>query len=110
MALPCNKQQLNSESVGCPCPFILAPITDQMTDNHPPSSGKEPFGDPFADRPHQIHFNEPDPLGVPSMPHPYDSTSHIPHEGHDVYDDDEYVEKQPLNAGQNFTGGFYPPA
>lgn len=80
-----------------------------MTDDHASSSsGREPFDDPFADRPRQIHFNEPDPLGVPSLPQPYDSTSHLP--AHDVYDDDEYVEKQPLNAGQNFTGGFYPPA
>jgi len=79
-----------------------------MTDNRTPSpSGREPFDDPFADRPRRTHFSEPDTLGA-SMPRPYDSTTHVPHEALDIYDDD--VEKQPLNVGQNFAGGFYPPA
>ena len=64
----------------------------------------EPFDDPFSDRqqPHQSAL---------SLPRPYDSTTSLTQSLHDPYndDDDEYVEKQPLNVGQSFTGGFYPP-
>lgn len=45
------------------------------------------------------------------MPQAYDrNTSFNEFGGPDnQYEDEEYVEKQPLNAGQNFAGGFYPP-
>jgi len=43
------------------------------------------------------------------MPRPFDSQTHLPSAGGHDYDDDEYLEKQPLNVGQSFTGGFYPP-
>ncbi|KXN83665.1 Chitin synthase 1 [Leucoagaricus sp. SymC.cos] len=75
----------------------------------------EQYGDPFADRPRQTTFAEPErPYhGSPSPGlRPFESTSTLPQEfgGQDgTYDDDDYVEKQPLNAGGSFTGGFYPP-
>ncbi|KAF8974317.1 glycosyltransferase family 2 protein [Flammula alnicola] len=88
-----------------------------MADRQPPLSSPnftgEPFDDPFSDRPRQTHFNEPDPLslGAPSMPRPYDDNANLHHDpAYDVHADDEYVEKLPLNVGQNFSGGFYPPA
>ena len=69
--------------------------------------------DPFSDRPRQIHFNDPDNLSTQdfrdTMPRPFDSQTHLPSAGGHDYDDDEYLEKQPLNVGQSFTGGFYPP-
>jgi chitin synthase len=74
-----------------------------MSDNR----HNEPYGDPFADRPRQTHFNEP-----PRMPRPYESTASLSTTefgGQEHYSDDEYVEKQPLTQGQNFAGGFYPP-
>ncbi|PPR06579.1 hypothetical protein CVT24_001760 [Panaeolus cyanescens] len=94
-----------------------------MSDNPPPSlpsssvnsrpTGNEPYADPFADRPRQTQFQDPD-FNPPRhlMPRPYDSTANLSTaETHrDNYDlDDDYVEKQPLNAEQSFSGGFYPP-
>ncbi|PFH46163.1 glycosyltransferase family 2 protein [Amanita thiersii Skay4041] len=95
-----------------------------MSDNRPPlpsvaSHDSDAYGDPFADRPRQTHFVEPQrpygsPRGSPSTPpQPYESTASIPQDfnGHDSFvDDDDYVEKLPLNAGQTFSGGFYPPS
>lgn len=83
----------------------------------PPASSQsrgEQYGDPFADRPRQTQFAEPErPYhGPPSPgPRPFDSTSTLPQDfnGQEGYDDEDYVEKQPLNAGGSFTGGFYPP-
>jgi chitin synthase len=73
------------------------------------------YGDPFADRPRQTHFQEPQrPHRSPSLspaptPQPFDSTTTLAQGGE--YDDDEFVEKLPLTSGQNFqSGGFYPPA
>lgn len=79
------------------------------------STRGEGYGDPFADRPRQTTFAEPErPFhGSPSPgPRPFESTTTLPTEfgGQETYDDDEYIEKQPLNAGGSFTGGFYPPA
>lgn len=89
-----------------------------MTDNRPPlpsvsstDSRGEGYGDPFADRPRQTQFAE-SPYIAHHAPGPqaYDSAVNIPSEfgGHD-YEDEDDVENQPLNANQNFTGGFYPP-
>ncbi|KAF4620081.1 hypothetical protein D9613_005225 [Agrocybe pediades] len=88
-----------------------------MADNRPPipslSSRTSDYADPFSDRaPPHPHFNEPGPLSDrhTPMPRPFDSTASLTHDNaHDMYDDDEYIEKQPLNTGQTFTGGFYPP-
>ncbi|KAI0921655.1 Chitin synthase, class 1 [Taiwanofungus camphoratus] len=58
--------------------------------------------DPFADRPRQINFQEPEI-------HAYDSTVSLPQEfgGMGSNYDDEEVEKLPLTASQG--GGLYPP-
>jgi len=65
----------------------------------------ELYDDPFSDRqPRQAHFNE----SALSLPRPYESIQDTLRDPFD--DDDEYVEKQPLNVGQGFAGGFYPPA
>ena len=88
-----------------------------MADNRPPlpssaSFSNEPYGDPFADRPRQTRFQEPE--GSPyeattlgPLPRPYQSTTSL--SVADNFDDDETIEKQPLTVGQNFSGGFYPP-
>jgi len=79
-----------------------------MADNRPPlpsqsSNSSIPYGDPFADRPRQA--------GQGIMPSPYASQAHIGHpDGAHDYEDDEFLEKQPLTTGGNFAGGFYPPA
>ncbi|PBK69723.1 glycosyltransferase family 2 protein [Armillaria solidipes] len=75
-------------------------------------SHTDPYADPFADRPRQTQFSEPErPYHAGSTPRPYESTTSLPdfgvRGGADGYDD-ETLEKEPLNAG-NFTGGFYPP-
>jgi chitin synthase len=89
----------------------------QFPPSNPPNRGEGL--DPFADRPHQITFTEPEPpyRGSPhgspgSVPRPFESTATLPSEfgGQETYDDEDYIEKQPLNAGGSFTGGFYPPA
>lgn len=98
--------------------FLLLLLLSQifMADQRPrlPSAGSSPspdvYSDPFADRPRQTTFAEPErPFhGPPSpQPRPFESTSTLPQEL--GYDDDDYIEKQPLNAGGSFTGGFYPP-
>ncbi|KDR83783.1 hypothetical protein GALMADRAFT_236148 [Galerina marginata CBS 339.88] len=76
-----------------------------MADNQPPlPSFNSSYADPFADRPRTQLSDAP-------MPRPYESNPHLSHDpAHDYDEDDEYVEKQPLNAGQTFSGGFYPPA
>ncbi|KAF8915913.1 putative chitin synthase [Mucidula mucida] len=73
------------------------------------------YGDPFADRPRQTQFVEQErPYhGSPNlMPRPFESSASLPSQefgGPGNYDDEE-IEKQPLNAGGSFTGGFYPPS
>lgn len=87
-----------------------------MSDNRPPLPSassytrEAPYGDPFADRPRQTHFTEPEApyQSTTSLPRAYQSTTSLAH-GDQDYDDDEYIEKQPLTVGQNFSGGFYPP-
>ena len=75
-----------------------------MADNRTPSPAN--YGDPFADRP-RAHFQDP-PSGNPTL-RPYQSTTTLSGGAQDTYEDDDFVEKQPLNVGQNFSGGFYPP-
>ncbi|KAJ6614281.1 glycosyltransferase family 2 protein [Mycena sp. CBHHK59/15] len=61
-------------------------------DRPPLPSANSSYGDPFADRPRQTH------------------TTSLHHDVHqDQYEDDEFVEKQPLTTGETFSGGFYPP-
>ncbi|KAJ6539311.1 glycosyltransferase family 2 protein [Mycena capillaripes] len=76
-------------------------------DRPPLPSANSSYGDPFADRPRQTQFaDQPAPYHAPR---PYESTTSLTQEFHpDQYEDDEFVEKQPLAAGQ-FAGGFYPP-
>ncbi|KAJ7068219.1 glycosyltransferase family 2 protein [Mycena amicta] len=78
-------------------------------DRPPLPSSSSTYSDPFRDnRPHP-HFQEQPPYPTPRF---NESSASLHHEyGHpDQYDDDEYVEKQPLAAGgDGFTGGFYPP-
>ncbi|KAH7916086.1 glycosyltransferase family 2 protein [Hygrophoropsis aurantiaca] len=79
----------------------------------PPSPNEEQYGDPFADRPRQTHFQEP------SRPYestaslggqPFESTTTLPREFGGTYGDDEYAEKIPLTGGESYTGGaYYPP-
>ncbi|KAK1224389.1 hypothetical protein PQX77_012685 [Marasmius sp. AFHP31] len=83
----------------------------------PPSvnshNSNEPFGDPFADRQAAPQYTEP------NHPYPssstlvrgYESTASLPREfgAREQYDDEDYVEKQPLTGTQGFSGGFYPP-
>jgi chitin synthase len=70
------------------------------------AENEELYDDPFADRTlprqdGQVRFNEP---------RPYKSTtSLVVHGSHDPYEDEEYIEKQPLNVGQGYSTGFYPP-
>lgn len=78
-----------------------------MADTRPTDNLKnELYDDPFSDlQPRQTRFREPS-----LSPHPYESTTSLTRDSlHDPYEEDEYIEKQPLNVGQNFTGGFYPP-
>lgn len=70
------------------------------------SSNNSAYGDPFAGGRH-AQFVEPE--------RPYrnqqgfESTASIPQEfGGRDYDEDEFLEKQPLTANQ-YPGGFYPP-
>jgi chitin synthase len=77
-----------------------------MADTHTPPPTN--YGDPFADRPPQLHFEEPllRPFHSTDTLRPIPSSTSL---SLDNYEDDEYVEKQPLNAGESFAGGFYPP-
>ncbi|KAF7433398.1 Chitin synthase, class 2 [Pleurotus ostreatus] len=88
-----------------------------MADQRPPlpsvssyNSRGEGLGDPFADRPRQTQFSEP-PHPYHGAPQGYESSVTLPQEfgAQGNYDDDEYLEKQPLNANPSFAGGFYPP-
>ncbi|KIL70098.1 glycosyltransferase family 2 protein [Amanita muscaria Koide BX008] len=78
-----------------------------MADGRPPTDG---YTDPFSDRPRHAHFVEPErPYASHSpSPRPYESTTTLAQDfgGQAAYEDDDFVEKQPLNQG----GGFYPPA
>lgn len=69
------------------------------------SHGENP-ANPFSDRARHPQFAEqPAPYHTP-----YESTTSLPQDFHqDQYEDDEFLEKQPLAAGESFTGGFYPP-
>ena len=81
-----------------------------MAESHTPPPTN--YGDPFADRPQHIHFEEP-PRSYHSSStdtlRPFQSSTNLSVAETDNYDDEEYIEKQPLNPGQSFTGGFYPP-
>lgn len=72
------------------------------------------YDDPFSDRPRQTHFAEQEPPYHASphlMPRPFESTASLPSAefgGRGGYDEED-LEKEPLNAGGSFTGGFYPP-
>ncbi|KAF7355286.1 Chitin synthase [Mycena sanguinolenta] len=76
-------------------------------DRPPLPSSNSSYGDPFANPPGaHPHFQEP---SAQAPYRPFESTSSLPQDFHqDQYEDDDYVEKQPLAAGQ-FAGGFYPP-
>ena len=78
-----------------------------MADSRPPPLLAST--DPFADRPRQTQFVEQErPYGSHSpSPRPYESTTTLAQDfgSAGVYDDDDYVEKQPLNQAP----GFYPP-
>lgn len=76
-----------------------------------PSQG-ESYGDPFADRPRQTHFQEPPPRTYDSATNsPLESTTNLPREfGAASYGDEDYAEKLPLTGGESYNaGGFYPP-
>jgi chitin synthase len=85
--------------------------------SHEGSTGAPSYGDPFADRPRQTHFQEPAPRpydSTTSLQRPFESTASLAHEfggqgGN--YQDDDYVEKLPLTGGETVghPGGFYPP-
>jgi hypothetical protein len=75
-----------------------------MADNNPTEIPKI-YEDPFSDLPHPRFLD-------PTSPRPYESTaslSFVEDSLHDPYDEDEYIEKQPLNSAKSFTGSFYPP-
>ena len=76
-----------------------------------PSRG-EPYGDPFADRPRQTHFQEP-PAGTydSAVNSPFESTTNLPREfGGAGYGDEDYAEKLPLTGGESYgASGYYPP-
>ncbi|KAF7332167.1 Chitin synthase [Mycena kentingensis (nom. inval.)] len=68
----------------------------------------DPFENPQHSSAPRPHFQEP---AYPA-PRPYDSSASLPHDygHHDQYDDEDYIEKQPLaGGGEGFAGGFYPP-
>ncbi|KAG6814208.1 Chitin synthase, class 1 [Tricholoma furcatifolium] len=85
-----------------------------MADSRPPLPSNDSYGadyaDPFADRPPRTHFQEPEvPFRQPSpYTHSLASTTNL--DTQETVFDDEELEKQPLTTGQNFAGGFYPPA
>ncbi|KAH9483069.1 Chitin synthase, class 1 [Psilocybe cubensis] len=88
-------------------------------DNNPSLSSRntrnEPYDDPFSDHSRlQAPYRGPDPLsqadGRSLTSRPYGSSTSLAQDPqNEMYDDDEYVEKLPLNVGQGFAGGFYPP-
>ncbi|KAF9247266.1 glycosyltransferase family 2 protein [Melanogaster broomeanus] len=71
----------------------------------------EPYGDPFADRPRQTHFQEPPPRTYDAVSSPFASTTTLPREfGAPGYVDEDYAEKIPLTGEESYNaGGFYPP-
>jgi len=75
-----------------------------------PAQG-EHYGDPFADRPRQTHFQEPPPRTYDSTANsPFESTANLPREFGANYGDEDYAEKLPLTGGESYNpGGFYPP-
>lgn len=81
-----------------------------MADTRPPLPSQNSGS--FADGRPQVHFggsaSPPFHEAGVSMPSPFDSQTHLATESGQDYDDD-YIEKLPLNDGQNFDGGFYPP-
>lgn len=70
----------------------------------------EPYGDPFADRPRQTHFQEPPSRTYDNPSSPFESTTTLPREFGANYGDDDVSEKLPLTGGESYNvGGFYPP-
>jgi chitin synthase len=70
-------------------------------------------GNPFADRPRQTQFVEPERPYRSPPPGSLASTTTLQHDpttAHGDYNDDD-IEKVPLTSGQDFSGtaGFYPP-
>jgi chitin synthase len=87
-------------------------MTDRPT--LPSVSSHSSHDDPFAGRPRQTHFNEPErPYHPPSLANAYESTTTLRHDfdGQGDYQNDDYIEKVPLTSGQGLSGtaGFYPP-
>ena len=89
-----------------------------MANRQPPSSvsshttgSTTAYGDPFADRPRQAQFVEPERPYRNNDAQAFESTTSIPQEfgGRDYNEEEDYMEKQPLTAGQPYPGGFYPP-
>jgi hypothetical protein len=97
--------------------FILSPAASlpvTMGDFKPsPNSSQtriDNYGDPFADRPRQTHFTEPErPYGSSASARPFESSTSLPQDLNGGFDDEDEVEKLPLNIGGTYTGGFYPP-
>ncbi|KAH7887783.1 glycosyltransferase family 2 protein [Phlebopus sp. FC_14] len=74
------------------------------------SPRNEPYGDPFADRPRQTHFQEPPRPYESAANSPFESTTTLPREFGGGYVDEDYAEKIPLTEGESYNpGGFYPP-
>ena len=86
--------------------FLSSSSFNLMADPRPPHSvsshESEGYNDPFADRPGRTRFVEPEIPRSPSL-RAYDSVTNLQTEGQ--YEDDEYIEKQPLTQAH----GFYPP-
>lgn len=75
-------------------------------DDNKPTENLKTYEDPFSDHPRHPRFLEP------TSPRPYESSTNLSFAEdslHDPYEEDEFVEKQPLNTARNFSGGFYPP-
>ena len=88
--------------------FVTLPnlLTHKAMADNKPTENLKTYEDPFSDHPRHPRFLEP------TSPRPYESTTSLSFAEdslHDPYDEDEYVEKQPLNSAQGFSGGFYPP-
>lgn len=75
-----------------------------MADNRP---SPEHYEDPFADSTPRFNYNQGEqPYGSASSVHlRFESTTTLPQ----TIEDSEASEKQPLTAGEAFSGGFYPP-
>lgn len=74
-----------------------------MADNKPSGNFQsDSYDDPFSDR--HPHFDIPSPYNGST------ASLSIGQETLHDYEADETLEKQPLNPGQSFPRGLYPPA